>query len=143
MTPAGNQYLVARERRIPEIGYVLRSDAERKEALEDDLSARSLCSQQVKEIPTAARRKPLLCFITFSRGLLTHVAKAEVRYTAQSGWDRLHLCNLTEFDQPIRISGGSPARWVEPAHILTIEGRPPGRMDPIPVPKKAARRRLS
>jgi hypothetical protein len=104
MTPPGSQYLSARAPWVPEIGYVPRSDAERQEALEEDLSARSLCSQQVKEIPAAARRKPLLCFISFSRGLLSHVARGEVRYSAQSGWDRLDLWNLTEFDPPIRIS---------------------------------------
>ena len=100
----GNQYLVARGSWVPEIGYVLRTDAERKEALEDDLMTYSFCSHQVVKVTAAARRKPMLCFISFSRGLLTHFARSEVRYNAQSGWDRLDIWNLTELDQPIRVS---------------------------------------
>jgi hypothetical protein len=104
LMPPRNRYLDARRPWIPEMGYVLQSDAERKRELENDFNARSICSQQVNEIPGVARRQPLLCFISFSRGLVTHVARSEVRYTAQSGWDRLDLWNLTELDQSVRIS---------------------------------------
>ncbi len=70
MNAFGGQFLDAPMRWVPELGYLLKSDAKRKEALQDDLDANSICSQQIKKVPLAARRKWLLCFISFDNGWL-------------------------------------------------------------------------
>jgi hypothetical protein len=100
--PPGNQYLEARIRWVPEIGYLLEIHAGRFAELERDLYVGSECSEAIPKIPAALRRKPILCFISTKRGLLTHVGRAEVRYAAQTGFDRLELWNVKPFAQPIR-----------------------------------------
>lgn len=102
MPPAGNQYLEARFRWIPEIGYLLEVRAERFAELARDLHVGSECSEAVPKIPVALRRKPMLCFISTKRGLITHVGRAEVRYAAQTGFDRLELWNVKPLAEPIR-----------------------------------------
>jgi hypothetical protein len=64
---------------VPEIGYVLRSSPDRKEALDHDHGVWGNCSELIAEVPEAHRRKPMLCFIGFARGQLSHIARAEAR----------------------------------------------------------------
>jgi hypothetical protein len=88
---------------IPEVGYVLHERAERQEALEDDLGSRDECSEIVPEIPQSARRKASLCFIGFKRGQISHVARAEIRYKARSGNDRLDIWKMEELPRPVSV----------------------------------------
>lgn len=104
MPPAGNQYLEAREPWVPEIGYLLDIRAERFAELERDLLVGSECSQAVAKIPEALKRKMMLCFISTKRGLISHVARAEVRYGAQSGYHRLDMWNVLPLPEPVRKS---------------------------------------
>jgi hypothetical protein len=104
LPPAGNQYLDARFPWVPEHGYVLSVTPERLEELEDDLSARSTCSQAVPKIPAAMRRRWMLCFISVKRGYLTHVARSVVYYPAESGRDKLDIWNVTPFAKHVRVT---------------------------------------
>jgi hypothetical protein len=89
---------------IPEIGYVLHEPADRKEELEDDHGIRGECSEIIREVPESARRKPSLCFIGFARGQISHVARAEIRYKARSGNDRLDLWKMEALPRPISVA---------------------------------------
>jgi hypothetical protein len=100
----GNQYLEARESWVPEHGYVLKIDAGRLEELESDLAAQSTCSQGIPKIPTAVRRRWMLCFISVKRGYLTHVARSVVYYAAESGKDKLEIWNLMPFSKQVRTA---------------------------------------
>jgi len=50
------------------------------------------------------RRKPMLCFIGFARGQLSHVARAEARYKARSGNDKLDMWQVEELPRPVSIA---------------------------------------
>lgn len=100
----GNQYLEARYPWVPEHGYVLLISAERLKELEIDLYAESTCSQAVPKIPTALRRRWMLCFISTKKGYLTHVARSVVYYPAESGKDKLDLWNVMPFTKPVRVA---------------------------------------
>jgi hypothetical protein len=89
---------------VPEIGYVLPSSAERKAALDRDHCIWGNCSELIPEVPKAHRRKPMLCFIGFSRGQLSHVARAEVRYKARSGNDKLDMWHVEKLPHPVSIA---------------------------------------
>lgn len=104
MPPAGNQYLEARSPWVPEHGYVLAITAERLEELESDLAAQSTCSQAVPKIPTAIRRRWMLCFISVKKGHLTHVARSVIYYPAESGKDKLDIWNVQPFATPVRVT---------------------------------------
>jgi hypothetical protein len=102
--PPGNQFLDAREPWVPDHGYVLLLKSSRLEELEADLTVQSMCSQAIPKLPTAMRRRPMLCFIGAKRGWLTHVARSVSYYPAESGRDKLDIWNLTELPTPVRIS---------------------------------------
>ena len=104
MPPAGNQYLEARYQWVPDNGYVLSVTAERLKELERDLDVQSICSQGIPKIPTAMRRRSMLCFISVKKGFLTHVARSAVYYPAESGRDKLDIWNLTTLTKPVRTS---------------------------------------
>lgn len=55
-------------------------------------------------MPESARRKPSLCFIGFARGQISHVARAEIRYKARSGNDRLDLWKMEALPRPISVA---------------------------------------
>jgi hypothetical protein len=99
----GNQYLEARYSWVPEHGYVLIVAAERLEELESDLAAQSTCSQAIPKIPTAMRRRWMLCFISTKKGQITHVARSVVYYAAESGRDKLDIWNVMAFQKPVRV----------------------------------------
>lgn len=101
---AGNQYMEARVPWVPECGYVLNISQQRFEELDDDLQGDSRCSQAVPKVPLSLRRKWMLCFIGTKRGYLTHVARSEVRYAAESGKDKLDIWNVLPLKQPVKIS---------------------------------------
>jgi hypothetical protein len=92
------------QRWVPGIGYVLLEPLDRKDALEDDQSARGTCSELIPELPQAHRRKPMLCFVGFVRGQLSHVARGEARYKARSGNDKLDMWEMEELPKPVPIT---------------------------------------
>ncbi len=89
---------------IPKVGYVLHEPANRQEDLEDEHSVGEECSEMVPEVPESARRKPSLCFIGFARGQISHVARAEVRYKARTGNDRLDLWKMVALPKPVAVA---------------------------------------
>ena len=92
------------QRWVPEIGYVLLESADRKDALEDDQSVWGTCSELIPELPQAHRRKPMLCFLGFSRGQLSHVARSEARYKARSGNDKLDMWEMEKLPSSVPIT---------------------------------------
>ena len=100
----GNQYLKARYNWIPEHGYVLLISTQRLKELESDLAVQSTCSQAVPKIPTALRKRRMLCFISARKGVITHVARSVVYYAAESGKDKLELWNVMPFAKPVRFA---------------------------------------
>ena len=89
---------------IPKIGYVLYEQADRQELLEDDLGIRDECWESIPEVPESARRKPTLCFVGFKRGQISHVARAEIRYKARSGNDRIDLWKMEPLPKPVSVA---------------------------------------
>jgi hypothetical protein len=71
--------------------------------LEDDHGIRGECYESVREVPENARRKPSLCFIGFARGQISHVARAEIRFKARSGNDRLDLWKMEALPRPMGL----------------------------------------
>jgi hypothetical protein len=86
---------------IPELGYILHEDAVRQTILEQDLSTHAVCSEVIREVPSAIRRKKVLCFLGFKKGQISHVARSEIRYKARSGNDRLDIWKLEPLPNPI------------------------------------------
>lgn len=97
-------YFSGREPWIPEHGYVLKITPERFEELENDQFPSGGCSQGIPEIPRALLRKWMLCFICMRRGQIAYVARSVVRYSAESGKDRLDIWNLESLPAPVSIS---------------------------------------
>lgn len=75
----------------------------RKAELEDDLYAEDECSEEVSTVPGTVKKKPMLCFISFEHGKLTHVARAEIRYRARTKHDRIDLWRLEAFPTSVPI----------------------------------------
>ncbi|MBY3185614.1 hypothetical protein HFO24_28780 [Rhizobium laguerreae] len=97
-------YLDGRQRWPAEQGYFLFVSRERFQALEDGRRVTDLCSQSIGELPAGAKRKPMICFSGSKKGEITHIARAEVRYGAESGRDRLDMWNHKELPHALRIS---------------------------------------
>ena len=100
----GNQHLTSRDPWVPQAGYVLVLRKGEMEVLEEDLVVSSICSKAIPKIPSALRRKAMLCFVSAQRGKLTHIARATVLYAAESGRDRLDIWNVTELAAPISLA---------------------------------------
>lgn len=114
--PRSFTYLEGRARWLAEQGYILFVNRERFQALEDGRRVTDLCSQSVAEIPKGARRQPMLCFYGANKGEITHVARSEVRYSSESGRDRLDMWNHKKLPRAIRVSAISkqlagPQAW--------------------------------
>ena len=86
-----------------EIGYVLHNEGDRKDALDNDFNDKGICSELIPEVTKTAKRKNMLCFIGFSEGQLSHIARAEVRYPARSGNDRIDLWKIEELPTPVAV----------------------------------------
>jgi len=80
----------------PDVGYVLELAPGRGAALDEDLETYGVCHEEVPPVPATYRRQPLLCFLSYSFGKITHVARGQIRYLAKSGWDRLDLGSVIE-----------------------------------------------
>jgi hypothetical protein len=87
-----------------DIGYVLFVNPARQGPLEDDLCYQGECSELISEVPRSIRRQPSLCFVGFRRGQISHVARAEIRYKARSGNDRLDLWRMVELPRPVSVA---------------------------------------
>jgi hypothetical protein len=59
------------------------------------------CMEQITEVPQSVRRKACLCFIGFARGQISHIARAEIRYKARTGNDRIDLWKMEKLPQPV------------------------------------------
>jgi hypothetical protein len=75
----------------PDVGYVLELAPGRGAALDEDRAIWGVCSEEVPPVSAAYRGQPLLCFLCYSPGKITHVARGRIRYLARSGRDRLDL----------------------------------------------------
>lgn len=104
LSPRAYQYLEERPTWLPEQGYILFVSRERFEALKDGRRFDDFCSQSVPEIPDGLKRRPMLCLYGAKKGEITHVARSEVRYSSESGRDRLDMWNHKKFPHPIRVS---------------------------------------
>lgn len=97
-------YLDGRQRWPAEQGYFLFVSRERFQALEDGRRVTDFCSQSIGELSAGAKRKPMICFSGSRKGGITHIARAEVRYGAESGRDRLDMWNHKELPHALRVS---------------------------------------
>lgn len=88
---------------VPEIGYVLHLPDARRTELESELIG-GICSVRIPKLPDSARRQPMLGLIGFSRGKLTHVARAQVRYRAETGADRFDIWTLEALPRPVSVA---------------------------------------
>lgn len=86
---------------IPEIGYVLYENADRLAVMEQAIDLADEYMEQILEVPQSVRRKACLCFIGFVRGQISHVARAEIRYKARTGNDRIDLWKMEKLQRPV------------------------------------------
>ena len=86
---------------IPKIGYVLYEKADRQDVMEQAFAIADEYMGQIAEVPQTVRRKACFCFIGFARGQISHVARAEIRYKARTGNDRIDLWKIEKLPQPI------------------------------------------
>jgi hypothetical protein len=99
---------------IPKIGYVLYEKADRQEVMEQASDIDGECMEQIAEVPQSVRRKACLCFIGFARGQISHLARAEIRYKARTGNDRIDLWKMEKLSQRLPSSAPhSKARALE------------------------------
>jgi hypothetical protein len=86
---------------IPTIGYVLYEKADRQPVMERASAVADEYMAQIAEVPQTVRRKACFCFVGFARGQISHVARAEIRYKARTGNDRIDLWKIEKLPQPI------------------------------------------
>lgn len=82
---------------------MLAISSERLEELEEVLSRKMFSSQSISEIPTALRRRGMMCFISCKRNYFTHVARSVVFHESESGRHKLDIWNIIAFSKPVRI----------------------------------------
>jgi hypothetical protein len=99
-----DHYSGSREPWIPEHGYMLTVTPKRFKELENDQLPTGRCSQGIREIPGGMLRKWMLCFIGTRRGQIAYVSRSVVRYSAESGKERLDIWNLEALPAPVAIS---------------------------------------
>ncbi|AJZ59295.1 hypothetical protein OI25_2926 [Paraburkholderia fungorum] len=104
MLPFEDRYPLPGTLWIPEIGFLLKVAAGRLNELEQDIEVNEICSQGIRKIPKALRRKWMLCFIGTDSHSVTHVARSVVYHDAESGRDKLDIWNLKRLKAPVRIS---------------------------------------
>ena len=114
-------------------GYVLNVAQPRRTVL---LDARDSGSAVAESVPDFTHRKshPLICFVSFSDGVITHLAGGRCGRPAGTGLRRLNLLNLTKLGTLVWFPGRRPRsrsgeRWAS---------RRPG---PAPGPERASRLR--
>lgn len=88
---------------VPELGYLLAVGAERLDVLVRDVRIHGWAGESIPVVPDAIRRQPLLCFISADRGAITHVARAVIRYLAESGRHRIDVTCIGLLPRPIRL----------------------------------------
>lgn len=99
-----DEWYVRPGRWVPELGYLLTVDAERLNVLVRDADVRGRGGQSIPIVPEGIRRQPLLCFIATRRGSITHAARGEIRYPAESERDRLDVSDFEQLPQPISVA---------------------------------------
>ena len=84
-------------------GYILNVAEPRRTVL---LDARALGRPVAESVPDFVHRKshPLICFVSFSDGAITHVAEGRLGLPAGTGLRRLNLLNLTEIETPVQYT---------------------------------------
>ena len=81
-------------------GYILNVAQPRRTVL---LDARDSGSAVAESVPDFTHRKshPLICFVSFSDGVITHLAEGRCGRPAGTGLRRLNLLNLTNLGTPV------------------------------------------
>src|SRR5882762_4055921 len=86
-------------------GYILNVSESRRQVLLDAQQFGSSVSEPVPEF-THSRSHPLICFVSFTDGAITHLAQGRAGLWAGSRLRRLYLEDLTALNIPLRYDAG-------------------------------------
>jgi hypothetical protein len=85
-------------------GYILNVPSGRREILLQDRRYGSRVAEPVEDF-TASKSHPLICFVSFEDGSITHVAQGRTGYGAGNRLRVLHLEQLTQLSKPVSYAG--------------------------------------
>ncbi len=105
-------------------GYILIVSPARRDELLESIEEYERFAEAVPEF-VHSNNAALVCFASFDRGLITHIAKGRRGRRAATGLQRLNVEDLIELDQPLSINAIEEAaspRGAKPLSIRLNEG---------------------
>lgn len=110
-------------------GYVLIVSPARRAELLESVEEYERFAEAVPEF-VHSNNAALVCFASFDRGLITHIAKGRRGRRAATGLQRLNVEDLIELDQPLSISAIEEAASPRVAKPLSIRLNEGGMLPP-------------
>jgi hypothetical protein len=86
---------------MPAAGYVLNISEDRRSPLLESTANEGHCAEAVPEF-AHSRNLPLICFVSFERDLVTHIARGRRGNLAATKLRRLNLIDIYQLKNPIR-----------------------------------------